>query len=42
LIYDRSVERPEGYLDKPLSPEDLLRGVRKVLETSESTEHQPA
>ncbi|MHC4422106.1 MAG: response regulator, partial [Planctomycetota bacterium] len=32
LIYDRSVRRPEGYMDKPLTEEALLRGVRKVLE----------
>jgi Fe-S oxidoreductase/CheY-like chemotaxis protein len=34
LIYDRSVRPPEGYLDKPLTEESLLRGVRKVLEVS--------
>jgi len=32
LIYDRSVRPPEGYLDKPVTEEMLLRGVRKVLE----------
>jgi Fe-S oxidoreductase len=32
LIYERSVRPPEGYLDKPLTEESLLRGVRKVLE----------
>ena len=32
LIYDRSVRPPEGYLDKPVTEEVLLRGVRKVLE----------
>ncbi|MHC4970555.1 MAG: response regulator, partial [Planctomycetota bacterium] len=32
LIYDRSVRRPEGYMDKPLTEAALLRGVRKVLE----------
>jgi Fe-S oxidoreductase len=32
LIYDRSVRPPEGYLDKPVTEEALLRGVRKVLE----------
>jgi len=34
LIYDRSVRPPEGYLDKPVTEETLLRGVRKVLEVS--------
>jgi Fe-S oxidoreductase/CheY-like chemotaxis protein len=34
LIYDRSVRPPEGYLDKPVTEESLLRGVRKVLELS--------
>ena len=34
LIYDRSVRPPEGYLDKPVTEEVLLRGVRKVLELS--------
>ena len=38
LIYDRSVERPEGYLDKPVSDEDLLQGVRKILELVEHRE----
>jgi CheY-like chemotaxis protein len=32
IIYDRSVEPPEGYLDKPVTEERLLRSVRKVLE----------
>jgi CheY-like chemotaxis protein len=31
-IYDRSVRPPEGYLDKPVDEERLLRSVRKVLE----------
>jgi Fe-S oxidoreductase/CheY-like chemotaxis protein len=31
-IYDRSVTPPEGYLDKPISEERLMRAVRKVLE----------
>jgi Fe-S oxidoreductase/ActR/RegA family two-component response regulator len=34
LIYDRPVAPPEGYLDKPVNEEDLLRNVRKILETS--------
>ncbi|UCC84058.1 MAG: response regulator [Gemmatimonadota bacterium] len=32
LIYDRSVRRPEGYLDKPVTEEQLLINVRKILE----------
>jgi Fe-S oxidoreductase/CheY-like chemotaxis protein len=32
LIYDRSVRRPEGYLDKPVTEETLMRNVRKILE----------
>jgi Fe-S oxidoreductase/CheY-like chemotaxis protein len=35
LIYDRNVERPEGYLDKPVADDDLLQGVRKILEATE-------
>jgi hypothetical protein len=32
LIYDRSVRRPEGYLDKPVTEEVLVRTVRRILE----------
>jgi len=32
LIYDRPVPPPEGYLDKPVSEENLLLNVRKILE----------
>jgi Fe-S oxidoreductase/CheY-like chemotaxis protein len=32
LIYERAVRPPEGYLDKPVAEETLLRGIRKVLE----------
>ncbi len=32
LIYDRPVPAPEGYLDKPVDEETLLRNVRKILE----------
>ena len=32
LIYERSVKPPEGYLDKPVTEERLVRSVRKVLE----------
>jgi CheY-like chemotaxis protein len=34
LIYDRKVRPPEGYLDKPLDANALVRGVRKVLEVA--------
>jgi Fe-S oxidoreductase/CheY-like chemotaxis protein len=32
LIYDRSVRRPEGYLDKPVTEEALVSTVRRILE----------
>jgi CheY-like chemotaxis protein len=32
LIYDRHVPPPEGFLDKPIEEDDLLRNVRKVLD----------
>lgn len=32
LIYDRPVPPPEGYLDKPVSEDTLIRNVRKILE----------
>jgi len=32
LIYERAVQPPDGYLDKPLTEEALLLGVRKTLE----------
>jgi Fe-S oxidoreductase len=32
LIYDRAVPPPEGYVDKPVSEENLLKNVRKILE----------
>ena len=38
LIYDRSARRPEGYLDKPVTEEDLLRNVRKILELAHEEE----
>ena len=31
-IYDRSVRKPEGYLDKPVTEEILVRSARKILE----------
>lgn len=32
LIYDRPVNPPEGYLDKPVNEETLLVNIRKILE----------
>jgi hypothetical protein len=37
LIYDRPVVPPEGYLNKPVSDEELVRNVRKILELSHSS-----
>jgi CheY-like chemotaxis protein len=34
LIYERPVPPPEGYLSKPVSAEDLLLNVRKILEVA--------
>lgn len=31
LIYDRTVRRPEGYLDKPVDEQRLMLNVRKIL-----------
>jgi Fe-S oxidoreductase len=36
LIYERTVEPPDGYMDKPVSEEGLLRGVRKILKLPEA------
>ncbi|MFC1500770.1 response regulator, partial [Candidatus Zixiibacteriota bacterium] len=38
LIYDRSVRRPEGYLDKPVDEERLMLNVRKILEIAHEKE----
>ncbi|MFC1628463.1 response regulator [Gemmatimonadota bacterium] len=32
LIYDRSVRRPEGYMDKPVDEVNLMQNVRRILE----------
>ena len=32
LIYDRAVNPPEGYVDKPVDEEGILVNVRKTLE----------
>jgi len=31
-IYDKDVPRPEGYLDKPVTEDDILTSARKILE----------
>jgi len=36
LIYERSVPPPEGYVDKPISEESILRNVRKILELAQT------
>ena len=38
LIYDRSVRRPEGFVDKPVDEHRLLLNVRKVLELTHEHE----
>ncbi|MFH1998498.1 MAG: response regulator [Planctomycetota bacterium] len=35
LIYNRAVVPPEGYVDKPITEEDLLFNLRKILELHE-------
>ncbi len=32
LIYDRAVRPPEGYVDKPVDEDSIIRNVRKILE----------
>jgi CheY-like chemotaxis protein len=38
LIYDRSVRKPEGYLDKPVDEARLILNARKILDLA----HKPA
>ncbi len=38
VIYDRSVRRPEGYMDKPVTEESLMRNVRRILELAHEEE----
>lgn len=43
LIYERpALTKPEGYLDKPVSEEVLLRGVRKILEVRDRRQAKAA
>ncbi|MBW2278223.1 MAG: response regulator, partial [Deltaproteobacteria bacterium] len=37
-IYDKDVPRPEGYLDKPVSEDDILLNARKILELRKNGE----
>ena len=32
VIYDRPVARPEGFMDKPCDPEDVVQNLRRILE----------
>jgi CheY-like chemotaxis protein len=34
LIYDRSVKKPDGYLDKPVDEERLVFNIRKIFEVA--------
>jgi CheY-like chemotaxis protein len=34
LIYDRDIKRPEGYLDKPITEDTLLRNIRMIFDLS--------
>jgi len=38
LIYDRAVKPPEGYVDKPVDENSILRNVRKILELAKVKE----
>jgi CheY-like chemotaxis protein len=35
VIYAASVNKPDGYMHKPVSPEDLIEGLRRILELKE-------
>jgi Fe-S oxidoreductase/ActR/RegA family two-component response regulator len=37
LVYQRMETPPDGYMDKPVDEEELILGVRKILELSEET-----
>ena len=41
LIYDRTVRRPEGYLDKPVDERRLLLNVRKILKLKHNPPRPP-
>ena len=35
VIYAAHAEKPDGYMNKPVAPEDLVSGVRRILELSD-------
>ena len=35
LIYEHPIAPPEGYLDKPITEEDLILNIRKILEVGQ-------
>ena len=37
-IYARTELPPDGYMDKPVEEEQLVKGVRKILELTEAEE----
>jgi Fe-S oxidoreductase/CheY-like chemotaxis protein len=41
VIYDRTVRRPEGYMDKPVTEEGLIRNIRRILELAHEEELAP-
>jgi hypothetical protein len=32
VIYSASVDKPDGYMNKPVNPYDLVDGLRRILE----------
>jgi Fe-S oxidoreductase/ActR/RegA family two-component response regulator len=36
LIYERPVREPEGYIDKPVSEDSIIRNVRRILELAKA------
>jgi CheY-like chemotaxis protein len=38
LIYDSDLPKPEGYLDKPVTEEDIITSARKILELGKRTD----
>ena len=38
VIYERAVMPPEGYMEKPVDPDDLTTGLRRILELAEKKE----
>jgi CheY-like chemotaxis protein len=42
LIYERETPTPDGYLDKPIDEEALMRNIRKVLKLMPADHDMPA